>query len=303
MVLANTIREYLCRWVCWLPLALLDTLAQSRLFERLLIVLAWALILTVVGCYFSHVVPRALAPKWLSGTSGLAEELTYADPFRVFGMILLTAVGLFLLANILYNYIKVCTTDPGIPPQFGHVEGGASHPDLMDVEVCHRCQSYRLPRVHHCSICDRCVLKMDHHCPWVAQCVGLHNYRFFFLFMAWLVVGCIFTVITFWPLVTNPRPFFGLHQQQLNLICFVLAVAMGFSVSILVGFHSWLIARNLSTVEFATSCPWIFLRRGPVSNPYNLGLKRNVVAALGCGFPRCLLSWLAGQPRTSCPDL
>eukprot|EP00978_Attheya_sp_CCMP212_P008321 scaffold19579_cov52-Attheya_sp.AAC.5 len=32
--------------------------------------------------------------------------------------------------------------------------------------LCRRCNSFKPQRAHHCSICKRCIVKMDHHCPW-----------------------------------------------------------------------------------------------------------------------------------------
>ena len=56
---------------------------------------------------------------------------------------------------------------------------------------CRKCKAWKPPRSHHCSMTRRCVLKMDHYCVWVANTVGLLNYKQFVLFLWWAGLGCV----------------------------------------------------------------------------------------------------------------
>ena len=70
---------------------------------------------------------------------------------------------------------------------------------------CSNCNYIKPLRSHHCSICNRCVFLMDHHCrilffnillAWVNNCLGLENYRYFLLFIFYLLVGTLYFLIT-----------------------------------------------------------------------------------------------------------
>jgi len=96
----------------------------------------------------------------------------------------LMLVGHWLLLNVCFHYTMACVTSPGYP-----------HTVSQAVTVCKKCIGPKPPRTHHCSVCDRCVLKMDHHCPWIHNCVGHLNHRFFFLYMVYMILGCLFIML------------------------------------------------------------------------------------------------------------
>lgn len=39
-------------------------------------------------------------------------------------------------------------------------------------------------RSKHCQTCQHCVRRYDHHCPWIENCVGEKNHRWFVLYLA-----------------------------------------------------------------------------------------------------------------------
>ncbi|CAM5175329.1 unnamed protein product [Natator depressus] len=130
------------------------------------------------------------------------------------------AVVLFLFAMAML--LRTSFSDPGVIPRAlpdeaafiemeieatnGTVPQGQRPPpriknfqinnQIVKLKYCYTCKIFRPPRASHCSICDNCVERFDHHCPWVGNCVGKRNYRYFYLFILSLSLLTIY-IFTF----------------------------------------------------------------------------------------------------------
>ena len=64
----------------------------------------------------------------------------------------------------------------------------------LQLNRCFSCYVVRPNRAHHCSSCKGCVLGEDHHCPWVNNCIGLFNKKFFFLFNFYSFISALYSI-------------------------------------------------------------------------------------------------------------
>ncbi|KAF9892495.1 palmitoyltransferase for Vac8p [Aspergillus nanangensis] len=175
-------------------------------------------------------------------------------------------LGIILYLCLNASYTVAVFTDPGSPV---HGRGGNEYSALPVTELpeytsytvnstggsrfCKKCQIPKPDRAHHCSTCKRCVLKMDHHCPWLATCVGLHNYKAFLLFLIYTSVFCwVDFAVAFawlWSEIFNDMHY---TDSLLPVNVVLLAILGGIIGLVLTGFTAWhisLAVRGMTTIE------------------------------------------------------
>ncbi|KAL4031960.1 hypothetical protein IC575_010256 [Cucumis melo] len=214
-----------------------------------------------------------------------------------------TAVTLMCITN----YALAIFTDPGRVPS-------TYMPDIEDSEnpiheikrkggdlrYCQKCSQYKPPRAHHCRVCKRCILRMDHHCIWINNCVGHENYKVFFVFVVYAVVACIYSLILLLGSLTIEPP---KDEQQVGgpfrtvyIVAGLLLFPLSMALSVLLGWHIYLILHNKTTIEYheGVRAMWLAEKGGNVySHPYDLGAFENLATILGPN----IFSWICPTSR------
>ncbi|KAL7752711.1 hypothetical protein RI367_001713 [Sorochytrium milnesiophthora] len=119
------------------------------------------------------------------------------------------------IALPIVSFIAASVTDPGrIHP--GNVSECLKMFPFDNVlfqrgAVCSTCRIPKPARSKHCSLCNKCVMRVDHHCSWVNNCVGHRNHPHFVAFLLSINWLCVYGgYVVFWLTMYN--------MQRLGLV-------------------------------------------------------------------------------------
>ncbi|CAA6654450.1 unnamed protein product [Spirodela intermedia] len=168
----------------------------------------------------------------------------------------------------------------------------------VKVKFCDTCLLYRPPRASHCSICNNCVQRFDHHCPWVGQCIGLRNYRFFYLFISSSTFLCIYVFTFSWLNIIGRKGHYGsiwklMWGEILSLFLITYTFIAVWFVGGLTIFHTYLICTNQTTYENFR------YRYETKVNPYDKGIFRNFKSLFFSRIPPSMNNFRSWVPTES----
>ena len=180
--------------------------------------------------------------------------------------------------------VHITEDEPENASERSEMLGGVSARDLR-LRRCGFCDILQPLRAKHCEDCKRCVRRYDHHCPWLGNCVGERNHKFFltFLFAETLSVSwTVYITVNSFKSRTVVKAWFRDNWPLLLLVIF-LAISL-LVVGLLWICHSYMMLTAQTTWEFMSRPRISYLKNFPTDfNPFHQGYVQNIVSFL-CYF-------------------
>lgn len=178
---------------------------------------------------------------------------------------------------------------------------------IDNTRICDVCKTYKPPRCHHCSRCNKCCLKFDHHCSFIDVCIGFHNYKYYVQF-------CItnFIMLVYYLILVNIE-FTIIEELETSVIVNVVITDVLTIIVLFINGQTLLtifklLPNNETITEYYALNAYIegdhshinIFQEGPIANfsmskdrkvlnPYNLGVSKNIKEVFGDTF----LQWIS----------
>ncbi|GLT93236.1 hypothetical protein SLE2022_110370 [Rubroshorea leprosula] len=208
----------------------------------------------------------------------------------------------FLAFLCLFSFSVCVLTDPGhVPASYvPDVEDAATSNQKLkkdangvQLRLCDKCSTYKPPRAHHCRVCRRCVLRMDHHCLWINNCVGYWNYKAFFVLIFYATMTTLYSVVIIIGCACQKDSYQGQTPLKIfYILCGTMMIALSVTLGTLLGWHVYLTAHNMTTIEYyeGIRAAWLARKSGQnYRHPFDLGVYKNITLVLGPN----MLKWLS----------
>ena len=247
--------------------------------------------------------PCSFRPSLLTGTCITIPVFLYILFNAKFFSIAITIIITILYIIMMILFVSASFNDPGIIRRFKSDDNiSIARKDnyifqlgfIRKYKFCSSCSIMRPSRSTHCRDCNNCVEKFDHHCPWIGNCAGKRNYRYFFFFLIILNVLSILLIVLsiiniakkIYEGVTNNKNLpeneknknivsKALSEVVISLYIIIYNILILIFIFGLLLYHIKLILDNTTTKEDLKNC-WDH----PQGNPFQRGTKLNYKNAL-----------------------
>ncbi|XP_059607984.1 probable palmitoyltransferase ZDHHC24 [Phlebotomus argentipes] len=207
-------------------------------------------------------------------------------------------VGIFLLYNIVGNWLAVMLTDTSLRGEIIQPPQDPEEAKEKNWKLCSVCEAWAPPRSWHCKTCNVCILKRDHHCLLTSCCIGHRNHRYFMMLLVHLFVATAYSAIyntyfiwflhgpefkTWLSFVQIIFPLAWLlvdtNTTQYYLVIYIIGFVGSLFVGVLLFYHTRIVLEGAIVAEHEKKI-----------RCYDLGRKSNVENVLG---EKWRLVWLS----------
>jgi hypothetical protein len=146
---------------------------------------------------------------------------------------------------------------------------------------CEECGLIKIMRSYHCFFCGKCIRKYQLHSDWFNMCIGANNELVYAITLFFTNSYFFISNIIFWYYIL-------VRADLLNYLVLIFSLFGLLSIYILFNslkflynfiFDSLFVNLTIYEKNFARALSYLWkdaMRRGPIFNPFNKGLQRNI---------------------------